>query len=122
MRVQYVYDSPTAPVAAPDLGMKPEPVDGVYADIPVIVEGASLAAPLTDSLAWGERGFLIIAGLSLISCFLIVGIYVWYLHRSFKRQLHLLNKQLQELVKLTESIEASSADGSPAQASASGGL
>jgi hypothetical protein len=122
VRVQYVYDSPTAPVAAPDLGMKPEPVDGVYADIPVTVEGASLSVPVTDSLALGEREFLIITGLGLISCFLIVGVYVWYLHRSFKRQLHLLNKQLQELVKLTESIEASSADGSPAQASASGGL
>ena len=77
---------------------------------------------MNDSTEFGQREFLIITGLGLLSSFLIISIFTWYVHRSFKRQLNLLRKHVQEISRLVDESEATQSIGSPAQASASGGL
>lgn len=109
VRVQYVYDVQPEPVRAT--------VDVVTADVPVTVEGER--ASESDDFAFGQREFLIMTGVSMFSSFLIMAVFLWYLHRSFKRQLQVINEQIDELSRNANYAVSS---GSPAQARASGGL
>ena len=124
VRVQYVYDAQARVVAppAPEIDAQRASAEGVSADVPVKVEEKTPAIPVNDSTEFGQREFLIITGLGLLSSFLIISIVTWYVHRSFKHQLNLLRKQVQEISRLVDESEATQSSGSPAQASASGGL
>ena len=114
VHVQYVYGTPSEPVRTV--------VDAVRADLPATVEGGKV--PETDDSAFGQREYLIMTGVSVFSSFLIMVVFVWYLHRSFARELHVINRQVDELRRKNNAAVniAALTIGSPAQARASGGL
>jgi hypothetical protein len=109
VQVQYVYDDPSEPVRVV--------VGAVRADVPVTVDGGRVSEP--DDSEFGQREFLIMTGVSVLSSLLIMIVFVWYLHRSFVLQLQIIKAQVDELRR---KANAAVTMGSPAQARASGGL
>ena len=115
VRIQYVYDAQAAPVIAAD--------EAASADVYVAVDvEESQAIAGDDDLAFGQREFLIFSGIVLLSSLLLVTVCYWLLARQFERKLAELNQQAEALLRQAQEIKSPVSSGSPAQASASGGL
>jgi len=112
VRVQYLYDAyePNEVAAS---------AEEVTADIPIQIEESAHSITEGETPDFGQRECLIILALGLILAFLVVSLSAWYSQRSFDRQVNILRKQAQDLIRLAEESENT---GSSAQASASGGL
>jgi len=118
VRIQYFYDNQPEEVAAPVEVVSADVTDNV----PVHVEKMSHSVTKAENIEFGQREYLLCTGLGLTASLLIACVFVWYLQRSFARQLELIRKQAQEIRNMVDASDATLRSGSPVQASASGGL
>ena len=116
VRIQYVYDDQPEPVVAP--------VEAVTADKPATVEDEEESPPLHQDadFAFGQREYLIMSGLVLLSSSLLASVFCWLINRKLKRKLAELEKEAGDSVRRLQELNPTHSRGSPMQARASGGL